>query len=131
MAVRYITVTPITNLFKPATRAFGDVAIVGDTAAAATGPKKTPIPITNPDSVSDASNPAGQNKPVDDALGFRGALGASVRKAWSNRPDQQPSGRVQNRILQNADTDSILLWWRLESWMCRSLSSPISAGRSR
>lgn len=29
MTVRYITVTPITKLFKPATRAFGDIAIVG------------------------------------------------------------------------------------------------------
>lgn len=86
MAVRYITVTPITNLFKPATRAFGDIAIVGDTAAAATGPKKTPIPVTNPDSVSDASNPAGQNKPVDDATWFQGALGASVRKALEQSP---------------------------------------------
>lgn len=57
MAVRYITVTPVTNLFKPATRAYGDVAIVGKVDAAATGPKKTPIPVTNPDSVSDLSNP--------------------------------------------------------------------------
>jgi hypothetical protein len=29
MTVRYITVTPVTNLFKPVTRAFGDIAIVG------------------------------------------------------------------------------------------------------
>ena len=29
MAVHYITVTPVTKLFKPATRAFGDIAIVG------------------------------------------------------------------------------------------------------
>ena len=39
MAVRYITVTPVTNLFKPATRAFGNVAIVGGTDADATGPR--------------------------------------------------------------------------------------------
>ncbi len=51
MAVRYITVTPVTKLFKPATRAFGDIAIVGTANANAIGPLKTPIPITNPDGV--------------------------------------------------------------------------------
>jgi len=52
MPVRYITVTPITNLFVPATRSFGDIAIVGAVAANAHGPKKTPVPITNPLAVS-------------------------------------------------------------------------------
>ena len=52
MTVRYITVTPQANFFKPATRAFGDIAIVGGAAATATGPKKVAVPITNPDSVS-------------------------------------------------------------------------------
>jgi hypothetical protein len=52
MAVRYITVTPVTKLFKPATRAFGDIAIVGDTDSAALGPRRVPIPITNPDSIN-------------------------------------------------------------------------------
>lgn len=51
MAVRYITVTPVTKLFKPAIRAFGDIAIVGDTDTDALGPKKTPTAITNPDNV--------------------------------------------------------------------------------
>jgi hypothetical protein len=55
MAVRYITVTPVTKLFKPATRAFGDIAIVGATDNDATGPTKTPVPITNPDSISYSS----------------------------------------------------------------------------
>jgi len=52
MAVRYITVTPVTKLFKPATRAFGDIAIVGTANNDAIGPMKTPVPITNPDSIS-------------------------------------------------------------------------------
>ena len=47
MPVKYITVTPITNLFVPATRSFGDIAIVGAVDAAAQGPKKRPVPITN------------------------------------------------------------------------------------
>jgi hypothetical protein len=86
MAVRYITVTPITNLFKPATRAFGDLAIVGKIDADATGPKKTPVPVTNPDSVSDKSNVAGANLPVDNKAWFKGDLGTSVRKALSQNP---------------------------------------------
>jgi hypothetical protein len=52
MAVRYITVTPVTKLFKPATRAFGDIAIIGAANNDAIGPMKTPVPITNPDSIS-------------------------------------------------------------------------------
>jgi hypothetical protein len=52
MPVRYITVTPITNLFVPATRSFGDIAIVGAIDTTARGPKKTPVAVTNPLSVS-------------------------------------------------------------------------------
>ena len=36
MTVRYITVTPVANFFKPATRAFGNIAIVGGVAPAST-----------------------------------------------------------------------------------------------
>jgi len=52
MPVKYITVTPITNLFVPATRSFGNIAIIGAVAATTHGPKKIPVPITNPLSVS-------------------------------------------------------------------------------
>jgi len=86
MAVRYITVTPVTKLFKPATRAFGDIAIVGDTDATATGPKKMPVPITNPDSVSHSSNAAGKDKAVDEVAWFKGNLGNSIRKAFEQTP---------------------------------------------
>jgi hypothetical protein len=86
MAVRYITVTPVTNLFKPATRAYGDLAIVGNVDATATGPLKTPVPITNPDSVSDKSHAAGANLAVDDVAWFKGDLGTSVRLALSQNP---------------------------------------------
>jgi hypothetical protein len=86
MAVRYITVTPITNLFQPATRAFGDVAIVGDCNAAATGPKKIPIAITNPLSVSNPANPGGANLPVDDPKWFQGDLAEAVKKALAQSP---------------------------------------------
>lgn len=86
MAVRYITVTPVTKLFKPATRAFGDIAIAGAADNTATGPKKTPVPITNPDSVSHSSNITGKDKPVDDVAWFKGDLGASVRNAFEQTP---------------------------------------------
>ncbi len=85
MPVRYITVTPITKLFKPVTRSFGDIAIVGTTDNDANGPKKTPVPITNPNSVSYKTN-AGNNKPVDDAAWFKGSLANSVRKAFEQEP---------------------------------------------
>jgi len=52
MPVRYITVTPITDLFVPVTRSFGDIAIVGAVANGVHGPKKTPVAITNPLAVS-------------------------------------------------------------------------------
>jgi hypothetical protein len=84
MAVHYITVTPVAKLFKPATRAFGDIAIVGESTG--TGPVKTPIPVTNPDSVSHPSNAAGGGKAIDDAAWFAGALGASVRTAFEQEP---------------------------------------------
>jgi hypothetical protein len=95
MPVRYITVTPVTKLFKPATRAFGDIAVVGGADTTATGPKKTPIPITNPDSVSDKSNPGGKDKPVDDLAWFRGDLGNSVRKVFGQSPGPTTVWAVQ------------------------------------
>ncbi len=85
MPVRYITVTPITKLFKPVTRSFGDIAIVGTTDNDANGPKKTPVPITNPNNVSYKTN-AGNGKPIDDAAWFKGSLANSVRKAFEQVP---------------------------------------------
>jgi len=52
MPVRYITVTPITDLFVPATQSFSDIAIVGAIDTDALGPKKVPVPVTNPLQVS-------------------------------------------------------------------------------
>src|SRR5215475_4606766 len=55
MGLRYITVTPITNLFVPATRSFGDIAIVGAVDSDAKGPKKSAVAVTDPTSVSTSS----------------------------------------------------------------------------
>lgn len=52
MSVRYIRVTPLVDLFLPATRSFGDIAIIGATDAAALGPRKFPVSISNPNAVS-------------------------------------------------------------------------------
>lgn len=86
MAVRYIEVTPLVKMFKPATRAFGDIAIVGLADSDATGPKKTPVPITNPDSVGYGTDAATKDLAVDDKAWFKGALGRSVRTALSQSP---------------------------------------------
>src|ERR1700694_913310 len=103
MAVRYITVTPITNLFQPATRAFGDLAIVGGCDADATGPKKTPIAITNPLSLSNPSNPAGANLPVDDPKWFKGDLARSVQKAFAQSPGPTTVYAVQTDSADGAN----------------------------
>lgn len=105
MPVRYITVTPVVNMFKPAERAFGDVAIVGAADNDATGPAKTPIPVTNPDSVAHSSNAAGKDKPVDDAAWFKGALGDSVRLTLSQTPGPSKVWAVRTAA---ADGDAAL-----------------------
>ena len=52
MPVKYITVTAQTNLFLPATRSFGDIAILGAIDADAKGAKEVPVAINNPSAVS-------------------------------------------------------------------------------
>ena len=52
MTFRYIEVDVKADFFVPATRSFGDIAIVGALDTTAQGPKKTPVPITNPLAVS-------------------------------------------------------------------------------
>jgi hypothetical protein len=55
MGVRYITVTPITNLFLPATMSFSDIAIIGAVDSDAKGPKKFPIAVTDPTAISQST----------------------------------------------------------------------------
>jgi hypothetical protein len=85
MPVKYITVTPLTNLFLPATRSFGDIAIIGAVDDQTTGPRKTAVPITNPNAVTFNSSP-NDGKPVDDPTWFKGALAGSVRTAFAQSP---------------------------------------------
>ena len=50
MTVRYIRVNPVADLFAPAVRAYGNLAIVG---AASSGAANVPIPFTNPADAED------------------------------------------------------------------------------
>jgi len=74
MPVKYIDVTAISDLFVPATRAFGDIAIVGKGAANA-GPS-APMEFTNPaDAI--AAYPSGGNTLTDLAAAIALAFGQS------------------------------------------------------
>lgn len=82
MSVRYITVTPITNLFVPATQSFGDIAIVGAVNTNALGPKKTPVAITNPLAVA--------SQAVTLVTGGATAAGAATMQFAAVPPTIQP-----------------------------------------
>ena len=73
MAVRYVRVDPIVNLFAPAVRAFGNIAIVGQTKATAPVIAQ-PVLFTNPDDAKDAKT------------GFPGDLGNAIERAFLQTP---------------------------------------------
>jgi hypothetical protein len=68
MTVRYIRVNPIADLFSPAVRAYGNIAVVG---VATGGPENDPRPFTNP---------------ADAEVLFPGALSASIRTVFAQTP---------------------------------------------
>lgn len=68
MTVRYIRVKPIADLFAPAIRAYGNIAIVGEATA---GPENIPKPFTNPAEALSA---------------FPGKLGDSIKMAFQQTP---------------------------------------------
>src|SRR5215510_14811995 len=103
MTVRYITVTPVSKLFKPATRSFGDIAIVGAADTDAAGPMKTPIPITNPDSLTYSTRTTLAN--AVDATG----TSLTVSPSTTGFPSSVPfSIKIDNEVLSvtavNANT---------------------------
>jgi len=53
MAVRYVRVDPLVNLFAPAVRAFGNIAVLGHTTSQSATPG-TAVAFTNPDDAKDA-----------------------------------------------------------------------------
>src|SRR5438309_2174594 len=68
MVTRYIQVQSLSNLFSPALRAFGTVAIIGDATG---GPTETPTLFTNPD---------------DAGTTFPGTLSDSIKIAFRQTP---------------------------------------------
>jgi hypothetical protein len=70
MAVRYIRVDPQVNLFSPAIRAFGNIAVVGQTTAQVATPT-TPVLFTRPD---------------DAQAAFPGTLGDSIALTFNQTP---------------------------------------------
>jgi hypothetical protein len=68
MTVRYIRVNPVADLFAPAIRAFGNIAIVGEATA---GTANTPVAFTNP---------------ADAALTFPGPLSNAIALAFQQTP---------------------------------------------
>jgi hypothetical protein len=70
MAVRYIRVDAHANLFSPAVRAFGNIAIVGQTTAA-NATALVPVAFTNPDDAQTA---------------FPGELGDAIALAFNQTP---------------------------------------------
>jgi hypothetical protein len=130
--VRYITIDVRTNLFKPATRAFGDVAVVGAADNAATGPRKIPVSITNPDSVSHPSNVAAKDKPVDDNGWFAGDLAKSVRKIFSQSPGPTTVWAVRTDAADgaNAVANALAEVGKLDVQIVVLANTPLNAGNA-
>lgn len=126
MPVRYITVTPVTNMFKPVERSFGDVAIVGTAVAAAAGPEATPIPVTNPDDVSFQSLP-GNGNPIDSPAWFEGDLGTSIRLCFSQAPGPSKVYAVRPGTGANALADALAEVAKLPVQIIALANVPLSA----
>jgi hypothetical protein len=81
MAVRYVRVEPLVNLFAPAVRAFGNIAVVGQTTTAA----RTTTESTAADAPAPPV-PVAFTRP-DDALDkFPGDLGTAIALAFAQTP---------------------------------------------
>lgn len=83
MPVRYIDVRPSSRLFVPATRAFGDIAIVGRGSTAATIPINAPQVFTNPD---DAVVPFGHSSAPPPATALASDVYQAIAMAFGQSP---------------------------------------------
>jgi hypothetical protein len=77
MTVRYVSVKPLVNLFAPAVRAFGDIAIVGRFTLPATNPPPDPLVVGEPVAFTDQDE-ARRRAP--------GALGEAIALAFAQTP---------------------------------------------
>lgn len=82
MPVRYVEVRPISQLFVPATRAFGDIAVVGKCIQAATATVNGPQVFTNP---TDAAAPFAGD--VADAIAIAFMQSPGPTTVWGVRVD--------------------------------------------
>ena len=89
MTVRYIRVNPIADLFAPAVRAYGNIAIVG---VASAGAANTPIAFTNPADAEDQLRDAPTKQAVADHIKDPVTkpavfdLASSIRMAFNQTP---------------------------------------------
>ena len=127
MPVKYINVTPLTNLFVPATRAFGDIAIIGAVDAGATGPRNVPVPVTSPDAVSFRDS-AANGRPVDDAAWFKGALGDSVRTAFAQSPGPTTVWAIATGAGADALKDGLAAASKVDAQIVVLARTPLSGG---
>jgi hypothetical protein len=77
MTVRYIRVTPLVDLFAPAVRAFGNIAIVGKISLPQQNPPKDPLTVNNPVAFSD---------PTEAKRRAPGELGDAIALAFAQTP---------------------------------------------
>ena len=77
MTVRYIRVTPLVDLFAPAVRAFGNIAIVGKVTLPAQNPPKDPLTVNTPVAFSD---------PTEARRRAPGELGDAIALAFAQSP---------------------------------------------
>jgi len=88
MTVRYIRVNPVADLFAPAVRAYGNIAIVG---AASAGTVNVAVPFTNPADAEDqlrdaATKQAAQEAAQDPSKPPVFDLASSIRMAFNQSP---------------------------------------------
>jgi hypothetical protein len=76
MTVRYIRVNPIADLFTPAVRAYGNIAIIGEVT-----PPETP-----PDDLADANEPIAFTDPGEALRRAPGHLGKAIALAFGQSP---------------------------------------------
>lgn len=115
MSVRYVRVDPIVNLFAPAVRAFGNIAVIGEvtpatdsaSAAPATDPPavNTPVAFSDPDTARDT---------------FPGPLGDAIALAFDQTPgptlvqgvrvdNQKPDWGAALEVVATLDVQFVML----------------------
>lgn len=122
MTVRYIRVNAVANLFAPAVRAFGNIAVVG---VASAGAANVPVAYTNPADAEDRLRDAKTKQdvaehiadPLNNAPVFD--LASSIRMAFNQTPgpslvygvpvDKVPNWQAALQALDNLNVQLVLL----------------------